>query len=441
MKLYSSSTVILGAIASANNGKVKREVGTNNPELADFPNALQAEWSDDGLDTYWPASLGLDPSHNCAYLDFNNNPASYVHPWTNRGPILSFATNCDDGNNQKLVGCEWRAGPNDPLPVSSDLNNNGLLLNGWQCTPDQSVCFSAHKRFDFNEANRMGGQTLDWWSATSTEWDGGCTHFSATVGEVNAAAPKTDAEVELLKEAVLGGSADQNGGKMWIALFHDSNSYNTYWTHGGVPTPPASSALYDTSAATQTFTDSDYIHTSPNQDAPSAVLETMMEGYGIPLSGRKKRATQWIVHRDSMINAIERTGCWCPSALTSNAAHHGTPINEYDTLCKTLSSCMRKANACACSSGNPNAGFSYAFNDNFDYNGFACKADNACDLAVCMCQVQFAYDVNLALVSGDYPMTYVVDDAVLDVNASSCPVPAGAGTGNGAGNGAGAVTC
>merc|ERR1712003_208610 len=103
----------------------------------------------------------------------------------------------------------------------------------------------------------------------------------------------------------------------------------------------------------------------------------------------KRRGTQYAMNSDTIVDLIQRVGCWCPSALTSNTAHHGQPINDYDTACRSLSVCMHKASSCssgACYSGNTNEGFSNAFVAEDSDQGFACRATNACDNAVCMCQ-------------------------------------------------------
>merc|ERR1711934_367253 len=190
----------------------------------------------------------------------------------------------------------------------------------------------------------------------------------------------------------------------------------------------------DDSSSTAVFEDFEFVD-QVSQDVPTEILETMLIDHGLTQSGNRKRREA--THHDTMVSLIERNGCWCPSALAAGDFFPGAPLNSYDTACRKLAHCQRSSSVCstgACFSDNTNEGFQWAIDVTDLSRGFTCRSTNACDTAICMCQVEFAKEIfELVSAAGD---TMTIDDGHLDLATGNTQCVAPTGTGAGAGTGA-----
>merc|ERR1712066_261488 len=165
------------------------------------------------------------------------------------------------------------------------------------------------------------------------------------------------------------------------------------------------------------------------------MLETDGFSFSNAAGRRRKRSTTTVTEIDVISTIIQRNGCWCPSVLLSGGERfHGVPLNSYDSACRKFSHCVHVAETCtsgACFNENLDAGFEWAIDVTDLSKGFACRSDNECDTAMCMCQVQFSKDV-FELITADGANAMTFDYSHIGLNGTTAAsVCVGRGTGNG----------
>merc|ERR1711981_849122 len=111
----------------------------------------------------------------------------------------------------------------------------------------------------------------------------------------------------------------------------------------------------------------------------------------------------------------------------------GSPVDDYDFVCHELSHCKRSAHKCTnggCFSETQNTGFEFTWNT--DDKSHGCFGTNACDEALCQCDLLFAYDIYMLLEASQKSMTVDLNNLLYPSGEYLTTCVAGSGTGNGA---------
>jgi AraC-like DNA-binding protein len=132
------------------------------------------------------------------------------------------------GNIRFTLRGEWtveRPGCTDPTPakgalfgptdrtgiVRSDGPGStvgvGLTAVGWATLVDQSAHDHANRMHDLSEIYGQGAERL-WADLCASDWDGCCALFDQFFGELAAAAPPPDQQIERVQQALVGGNID-----------------------------------------------------------------------------------------------------------------------------------------------------------------------------------------------------------------------------------------
>lgn len=387
MKLYSISTLLLSKPLFAQNltvaenadsssNQMLRALNTNSIVAADFPNAVL-------MTTEEANRIAGRISGSCGWMRSFDTPFNQLY---------GYYYACDNVEWFKAA-CEWRG---DAADKPADTGT----YSGWDCNDDDSVCFSS-----------IAGE-VTWWVAKER-----CEALGDTV---NLAAPRTETEWNLAK-------INHGNLHIWLGHFRDAVTSEQYWVTGTGPVP-----VIDDSKSNFEFQDQDFVDDEYVQEDALLVLEDMFQSLGMFDGRRRKRDTA--NYYDTMSDLISRNGCWCPSTLVSGEHFPGSPLNPYDSACRKLSQCTHKAKACSsgeCFTENEDAGFKFAYDVNDLSKGYVCKSGNECDTAMCMCIVEFGFEVMELVVDGGNEMTIDSADLNLVAGNDKCVVTAGTGQGVG----------